>query len=226
MKTYFSSPINNEKSNSIIGFDVPLRFFATLIFLFQFSFFFAQDYTVDNSDTLFVSSGVRIYSADKTFNKQIAQKKIIISDKSTLIHDPTDKNILVITSKNEANKKGADFVNQIKLAKLEKQQKLLKKVHKYLANFEKSQEKSIKYTLTDLNSTRYFFKNTSSTKVYLHQRTNQYEIGKKHEVDHYYLNLALEYLHTEKYFYYKNKPLDFCFSEVHSVRPPPVLFCI
>lgn len=224
MNTYFSSQLNIQISNSKKGFAVPLRFFFAFIFLFQFSFFFAQD-IVDDSDTLFVSSGTKIYSADQTFNKQIAQKKIIIIDESSFIHGISNKNTSATASKKKAHKKEVDFANQVKLAEAEKQRNLQKKVQKYIADFEKSQEKLNKNTLKDVTPSSYFFSTTSSSKVYLHQRTHQYEAGKNHVVGNYQnINLALEYLHTEKYFNYNNKSLDFCFSQIHSVRPPPILF--
>lgn len=36
-------------------------------------------------------------------------------------------------------------------------------------------------------------------------------------------SLILELLYLEKYFYFNNRSLDFCFSEVFLVRPPPLL---
>lgn len=167
-----------------------------------------------------MSDGVAIYSSDDSFNNQISQNKIILKNADVSFAVFKNSKILVVsTSANHRNlaKQAKDFGGK-------KRKKVQKDIQITIDEYKTRSKIFIKNDFNHLPSPTQFISRHSSTKDYIIPNDNGSGFSKINVNNKdYSVKIALNYLHTQRITYYNSKSLDYCFSVVFSVRPPPVL---
>jgi len=197
-----------------------------LIILLSFNSFNAQKQNLHPDDqvtTIVLAGGVKLYSSDESFNNQIVKKKIIVKN-AELSFEKKDNNKILIASSSHNSKKQT-LAQQVKTSEEQKRKDALKQIKKKIDDYEIKSKSFEKHDYQSSPSPSQFYSSHYSTKNYITPSHNGNDFSKIHASHKdYSVKRALNYLHTQKFTYYNNKSLDFCFSEVFSVRPPPVLF--
>lgn len=196
-----------------------------LVLLFLFNSFYAQEQHSSpdsHSTTISLSDGVSIYSLDKSFNNQVSTQKITL--KNADVTFVTRKNRKILVASASRNYKNVNLAKQAKDFKEKKQKKALKDIQITIDEYKAKSKLFTKNDFNHLPSPSHFFSVHSSTKDYITPNDSGNNFSKIN-VDNkdYSVKIALNYLHTKKITHYNNKSLDYCFSVVFSVRPPPIL---
>ncbi|MCU7618225.1 hypothetical protein NZ698_13530 [Chryseobacterium sp. PBS4-4] len=190
-----------------------------LVILFLFNFSDAQE---GESVTIFLGKGAKFYSADDSFNQQVFHKKIIIKNAHLSVKNPGTNEILVASAiHHDVNQ---NLAQQLKTVEELKRKQELKKVKEKIDSYEAKSKFFEKQDYKDSPSPSQFFSSHSTSKNYIAPSHSTNGFSKICTSDkNYSIKRALAFLHTQKFTFYNNKSLDFCFSEVFSVRPPPIL---
>lgn len=175
--------------------------------------------------TIVLKDGANLYSADDNFNKQILTNKIILKNSDVSYQENGGKeHLLKLIAKQSKKEEEKDLKNQLKIAENKRQKEALQQVKNEIEKFEKKIQVFVKHDFNNALSPDQFFSTTSIVKNYVTPSQSTHDFSKFYiSADAYVITQALDFLHSQKYTYYNNKSLDFCFSEVFSVRPPPVL---
>jgi hypothetical protein len=175
--------------------------------------------------TIVLKDGANLYSADDNFNKQILSNKIIVKNSDVSYQENGGKeHFLKLITKQSQKEEKKDLKNQLKIVKNKSQKEALQQVKKEIEKFEKRVQVFVKHDFNGAPSRDQFFSSSSIAKNYVIPSQSTHGFSKFYiSADAYVITQALDFLHSQKYTYYNNKSLDFCFSEVFSVRPPPVL---
>lgn len=175
--------------------------------------------------TIVLKDGANLYSADDNFNKQILSNKIILKNSDVSYQENGGKErLLKLIAKQSQKEEKKDLKNQLKIAENKRQKEALQQVKKEIEKFEKRVKVFVQHDFNGAQPPDQFFSSSSIAKNYVIPSQNTHDFSKFYiSADAYVITQALDFLHSQKYTYYNNKSLDFCFSEVFSVRPPPVL---
>ncbi|MCU7618232.1 hypothetical protein NZ698_13565 [Chryseobacterium sp. PBS4-4] len=205
-----------------------LRFFITLL---SFTFFCFSNAYAQRSENptqveqaiVVLKNGAKIYSTDEAFNKQISNHVIILKNVDPDKGNNTNDKILTESSiKPEEFKK--DFKENLQASIQKKQKEELKKIKKEIDKHEVRKKTFVINDLKKNSSSDEFLASTRISKNSVVLEYNNFNFSKTFLAAHINIvKLALDFLHSQKYVYYNNTSLDFCFSTVFSVRPPPVL---
>jgi len=222
-------PYNNTIEKSL-NFIKGLNYFSGLLLILLFSLsnnVYAQEAHSQQQIppvTIVLKDGGRLFSADDHFNKQILSKKIILKNSDVFYQESLGKeHFLQLIAKQSPNVEKKDLQHQLRIAENKTQKEILQKVKKEIEKFEERVQHFVKH---DFNGTSpdQFFSSTTISKNYVAPSYSTHDFSKIYiSANAYIITRALDFLHSQKYTYYNNKSLDFCFSEVFSVRPPPVL---
>lgn len=174
--------------------------------------------------TIVLKDGANLYSADDNFNKQILNNKIILKNSDVSYEENGGKeHLLKLIAKQSKKEEKRDLKNQLKIAENNRQKEALQQVKKEIEKFEKRVQVFVKIDFNGAPSSDQFFSSTSIAKNYVTPSQSSHDFSKFYiSADAYVITQALDFLHSQKYTYYNNKSLDFCFSKVFSVRPPPM----
>ncbi|MCW3168666.1 hypothetical protein OMO38_09005 [Chryseobacterium sp. 09-1422] len=223
-KTLFS--FNTVANN--LNFSRSLKFFFICILNFYFSFVTEiQAQQTDPSQNISPTSivlkeGVKLFSADETFNEQVLTKQVVLKNSEiSLVKNKNREQSLSAVAKKTV---GKDLESQLKIAELSRRKESFKKIKKEIDRSEQNREAFQGFDFKGFPSQNQFFSSNKVSKDCVSPTHNGHDTSKFYassEVE--VITRALDYLHSQKYRYYNNKSLDFCFSEVFSVRPPPVL---
>jgi len=208
------------------------HFCICIIFIFScFSGFLSAQEGIGNKAPqaiVVLKQGATIFSKDDSFNKQINSEKITVKN-ADVSNIGTLENGKVLTAKpikvQDAQTPKKDFKSELKKAEENKNKEALKKVKKEIANYDNEAKKN-SFNSKNLRfpTSEQFIVSTNSNKDYVAPSYHNHYFSKiLVSLNQYVIKSALDFLHKQKYTYYNNKSLDFCFSEVFSVRPPPVL---
>ena len=197
-----------------------------IIILFLFNSLCAQQQHSSPSDTqpttISLSNGAEIYSLDKSFNDQVSAKKIILKNGNVSFVTHKNHKILVASSSN--NPRHQNLAKQVKDFEEKKKKKAQKDLQITIDDYKAQSKLFTQKDFNHLPSPSQFFSSHSSLKNYVTPNDNGSGFSKiGASSKDYSIKCALNYLHTQKNTYYNNKSLDYCFSHVFSVRPPPVL---
>lgn len=222
MRILQSSNINEKKSSSNWG----LSFFSMLIlgFLFFFSNIVnAQEGFGNNHAAVFVvKGGAEIYSTDKDFNHQVRRDKIILQNGNVTLKKLSGNEDLLVVSSKKPEIESKDFKSQITKANKKKQLAILKEIKNKITDYESRKKSFNLKNIKVFPSSEEFIASSRINRDYVAPSQNQHDLSKIHSVQNQYvIKSALDFLHQQKYTFYNNKSLDFCFSQVFSVRPPP-----
>lgn len=202
------------------------RIFLLVLILFCSGFAYSQqneNEVQDASATIALKSGARIFSADKSFNQQIHAGNIVLKNSEVSYQKNLKKQdylqVAAKQSKVEKKKREIQFVtaaNQI-------QKESIKKAKNEIEKYEKRKKSFEKIDFQNFPSPNQFFSSNTVLKNYVVPSQNSHDSFKSYVLsDAYILKRALDFLHSQQYTCYNSKSLDFCFSEVFSVRPPPM----
>ncbi|MBW7675848.1 hypothetical protein [Chryseobacterium chendengshani] len=198
-----------------------------LILLFFQSFAYAQDSPAQvkkQPASIVVSKGSYIYSTDENFNKQILNNKIVLKNADVSYNSGRQDEIL-ITSLPDNSKPKKQFKDQLQTEVKKKKKEALNTINKKIKEFEKRKKEFFhSQQFTQDASSGQFLAIHQGVKDYITPTYHHNNLSKiVNGYNNFLISSALDYLHSQKYFQYNNKSLDFCFSQVFSVRPPPVL---
>jgi len=200
------------------------RFLALATVLLCGSFVHAQQiesHVATEKTAVFVTNGASLYSTDEAFNSQI---NVIVLKNDESAAQGNRASSAFHTSSSVAKDSKRNLKLEIKSIKDKKLKEELKKTSKEIASYQKRKESFKKCVFDSFPSQSQFFSTNSVSKSYIvpnHNDNSSFKIpvSKKD----YSIKQALSYLHAEQYAYYNNRSLDYCFSQVYSVRPPPEL---
>lgn len=214
-----------------LNFIKGLNYFPALLLILLFSLssnVYAQEANSQQQitpTTIVLKDGANLYSADDNFNKQILSNKIILKNSDVSYRENGGKeHFLKLISKQSQKEEKRDLKNQLKIAENKRQKESLQQVKKEIEKFEKRVQVFAKLDFNGAPSPDQFFSSNTIAKNYVSPSQHHHDFSKFYiSADSYVITRALDFLHSQKHIYYNNKSLDFCFSEVFSVRPPPVL---
>lgn len=207
-----SSSLLNENSRSCKRFEISLRIFSFLFFFFSVQFLASP-----LSDTISINQGTIIFSADESFNKSIALKKIVFDKGSIVTEDiSTEKKILII-SKKDLSKNNNSLTKQIKETEVKKQSEILKIKQSHIVKHE-----IISYNFKNISSSSsYFSKSRKENQNFINNNGNNHHDYST--VYHFFINTkALDFLHSQKIYLYNDESLSLFYYEAFSARPPPI----
>lgn len=192
-----------------------------ILFLFSFSYAQQQKQDVDNQAAIItLENGAKFYSADDDFNQQVVQGKIIIKNARLAFKKMDDGKVLIASSVTHSSNQ--NLAQQIKTIEVDKSKEVLRKIKKQIDRYEVESKFFEKQNYQNFPSQ--FFSSHPYSKNYVAPSYNVNYFSKIYASDKdYSVKRALDFLHTQQFTFYNNKSLNFCFSEVFPVRPPPVV---
>ncbi|REC44030.1 hypothetical protein [Chryseobacterium sp. 5_R23647] len=204
--------------------------YITFIFSFFSSFVYAQEGIGKevSPPTIVLKQGATIFSTDASFNQQINSDRITVKN-ADVSNVGIQSDAKVLTAKPEKDKEvqtpKKDFKSEFKKAEENKNKETLKKVEKEISEHNDKAKKN------SFNAKSLWF--PTSEQFTVSEHINRDYVAPSHHNHHfskilasqnqYVVKSALDFLHKQKYIYYNSKSLDYCFTHVFSVRPPPVL---
>lgn len=195
-----------------------------LLFSFNVNLYAQQDGSSQKiaRPIIVLKGGAKLYSSDNNFNQQVLTEKVVLKNSNVSFHDNgSEDQFLKAVSKRDPNEQKRNLKEQLKIAQTKKENEALQKVKE---KHEKKKEAFRKFDFNGFPSPNQFFSSNTISKNYVTPSQNNHNFPKLYVLsDAYIIKQALDFLHSQKYTYYNNKSLDFCFSQVFSVRPPPVL---
>ncbi|MDQ1097697.1 MULTISPECIES: hypothetical protein [Chryseobacterium] len=197
------------------AFPPGLKGFAVVILLLFFGPLYSQE-GVGTTPVISLHEDAKIYSADPNLNRQL------ISQGNVDYKLNAGKKGVVFNAKNTSFRKKVKKL-QSKIYVRNKDQESLQKIKQQVSNFEKRKKSFDLYGIHSFPSPHEFLSSSYFNRDYTVPTRDSNDFSKIIFQD--YNNLAripLDYLYPREYHYYNNNPLDFCYSSVYSVRPPPV----
>lgn len=211
---------------TFVDSSVLLYFLGFIILFLQPTFLSGQkisDDKIEGWDVISVIDDAQIYSADESFNSQILKNKVRVKGNVTKVV-AVDGTMKLIVTNEVKNKVFRNFASQLNEVRKKKEASVLKKFKKQLATYEKYKTQLLVEIIEVPNSSnqRFHSKHYSQSvvfasvniQVFSNTQANQYIYIVRH---------PLGRLHSQKYLSYNNISLDYCFTTVFSVRPPPGL---
>lgn len=195
----------------------------SILFLFQITFFSAQENRKDtlNASFIYIEKNLEIFSSDENFTMQLQNASIITEQKLTLCESLPKVNIVPnkeqvgigIKSENEVLAFQNDEAVKQAVAHTEEKVK----------DFEKRKKSISKWEIYSNHSGDSFHALSEFNKKYISSSKHHYFLDEYFAEKDTAAKENLKFIHQQKYFLYSSKSLDFCFSTVFSVRPPPFL---
>lgn len=193
----------------------------SILFLFQITFFSAQENRKDtlNASFIYIGKNIEIFSSDVNFTKQLQNAKIITEQKLVIceslpktndISKPIQVGIGTID-------KAIAFQNDESVKQTEVQ------TEKRIKDFQKSKIKRSQWEIYSNHTEDSFHEFSGFHKKYISSSEHQCFLDKFFAEKDFAAKENLKFIHQHQYFLYSSKSLDFCFSTVFSVRPPPFL---
>lgn len=195
----------------------------SILFLFQITFFSAQENRKDtlNASFIYIEKNVELFSSDENFTKQlqnasiITEQKLVLCDsllKVNIISDKEQVGIGVQAENDVLAFQNDEFVKQAVAHTEEK-----------VRDFKKRKKNISKWEICFNHSGDSFHALSEFNKKYISSSKHHYFLDKYFAEKDSAAKENLKFIHQQKYFLYNSKSLDFCFSTVFFVRPPPFL---
>lgn len=213
------------KCLNLLGFNNCIRLFFTL-FLFTSSFLLGQKKQDNTAEPVVItlSGGAEIFSINQEFNNQVAKKDIVIKNAEVSYQKNPKHEIVLLANAKSSLVEQKDFSQQVKLAKEQKQKEELKEVQKKIKSHKLRENSFLVAHLRSVPSTEFFNVSSCSARDCIVVSHTTYDFSKFHSViqaTDLSLNLA-DVTNSKKYIALNSKSFDYCFSEIFSVRPPPM----
>lgn len=207
-----------------LNFSKSLNIFLFFLLNLLFSFnciLYAQNAT----PTIVLKVGAKLFSSDKSFNEQILTNKVFLNNVDVSIVEHKNKKQFLRAIARQSKTKENDLTKKLIIAQDDKRREALKKLKKGIEDYEKRKKDFQHFDFEGVSSQKHFFSSNTLSKDYMSPNRNNHDLSKFNTLSNAYLIVrALDFLHAQKFVYYNNKSLTFCFSEVFSVRPPPFVF--
>ncbi|WP_175622579.1 hypothetical protein [Chryseobacterium schmidteae] len=178
--------------------------------------------------TIVLKQGATIFSQDDSFNKQVNSEKILVKN-AEVSNIGMVENGTVLTAKSnktqETQTPKKDFKSEFKKAEENKKKEALKKVKKEIAEHDdEAKRNSFNAKRLLFPTSEEFISSTYVNRDYVAPSYHHHHFSKiLVSINQYVIKSALDFLHQQKYIYYNSRSLDYCFTHVFSVRPPPAL---
>lgn len=196
-----------------------IKFF--ILFLFQINFFSAQENRKDslNDAFIYVEKNVQIFSSDDIFSKQL--KNAAISNEQKIKICPSlQKSESLNKSEQveiETGLKNKNLVFKNEVVTKQEEKETLEKINEF-----QKRKKNISQSKMFANHSKGSFKAyTGLDKTSIFPTVHHYFLGKFFAIKDFAAKENLKFIHSQEYVFYNSRSLDFCFSTVFSVRPPP-----
>lgn len=172
----------------------------------------------NDSHSVVIGSGTQVYSDDVFFNKYLSRSNPE-SNHNTVKIITREGNKLIVSVEKKAQSLPTDLKKEV----IKKREKEIAAIKKEVTRFEKQKSQS-KQDIIHLPYSSYSFHSS--------QRGNwNYVIPTAHSKDYsasygseYTCNkTALGHLYSEVSTFYDSKIICYCFSTIHSARPPPAI---
>lgn len=200
--------------------------YVSLVLLTVFLLFTGKIYAQvgkGNDLVLVLNSGATIYSDDEHFNIQILNKKIILKNTDTQLEIDEKKHVLKLTGKYSQNKTKNEFAKQLKTTENKCSRKTHLHEEKEAQNSAQNRPNFAEFDFTESRSSSQLFSSHSNSKNFIIPHNDSKEVSELDVIaNHHAAAKVLHDLHSQRCTYYNNKSLNFCYSKVFSVRPPPV----
>lgn len=213
-----------------VSFRLSLHHFCiyiVLIISFFSSTLYAQDEIGTSAPraTITLKQGATIFSTDPSFNQQINSDKITVKNADVSTSE-LHSNVQILTGRfnkiQKAETLKKTFKNEVRIAEENRNKETLKKIKKEIADYEKRinplESENLRFPIS-----QEFTSATHISRDYVAPSYNHHFSKIYTSQNQYIIKCALDFLHQQKYTYYNSKSLDYCFTNVFSIRPPPVL---
>ncbi|CAD7809486.1 hypothetical protein CHRY9390_02017 [Chryseobacterium aquaeductus] len=220
---YTSNIVNGSKA--VQGFD----YFRILV-MCLLSFCSILGYSQENDTikrtsppTIVLKNGAKIFSKDESFNKQILDNKIVIKNSDVLYQENSSKsNLLQVVAKKMSDEK-SNLQKQLKAAEDNTQREAIKKVRKEIDQHKEKMKSFPNEKIDGFPSSERLVASSHINQDYIGSFYHGHSFSKIYTAENIYIVFtALDFLHSQKITHYNSKSLAFCYSEVYSVRPPPL----
>lgn len=188
---------------------------TAFIFILFFQSLYSQE-GLETVPTISLTGNAKVYSTDPDFNGQFLSQEnidyqIINSGK-----------VYVFKSKYKSSGKKI-AKKQSKACFRSTNQASLKKIKQNISDFEQRKKSFNFCNIHDAPFSRELPYSSDFNSSYIAPSGNSNDFSKICVFQYKYLiSLVLEYLYVWKYHYFNSRSLEFCFSKVFSVRPPPL----
>lgn len=203
--------------------------YITFIFSFFFNFVSAQEGIGKEipQATIVLKQGATIFSKDDSFNKQINSEKITVKNAEISTAGMQEDGTVLTAKSNktqDVQTPKKDFKSELKKAEENKKKEALKKVEKEIAEHnDEAKKNSFNAKKLWFPASQQFTASEHINKDYIAPSYHNHHFSKiLVSLNQYVIKSALDFLHHQKYIYYNSRSLDYCFTHVFSVRPPPV----
>lgn len=199
-----------------------VRAFTFLFLLFQVQFLSAQVEISTPSAVISVSGGSKIYSADESFNQQLKQGSFTVKNAYVSNQNTSKGKHLLIVHKKSSKSNLTDLASQLKEAEAKKKSEILKKIQKRIAYNKAIKDKAKVDCIQSHPYSGSFSHNLKAGKHYVNERNHQHDQNETSaDEKHHSVIRALDYLHSQKFYAYNSRSIEYCYDKVFSVRPPP-----
>lgn len=224
MRNFILSLLRALKHPDLPRSGVFLRSIGFLLVLFQFQTTYAQEALQEISQVpmLYVAEGAEIFSADKSFNKSVAEDKLRIKGAEISVRIEDGRQQLIVSHRiNKEEYQSPDL--QGKEIQQLKKEKAPASVRKAIAANEKRKADFRPAEVAVPISSDHLFKAQKGIGNYCVPGSN-YQFSEAQMVHHVYgVSRALDYLYSKTCTFYSSICVDYCFTTIFSVRPPPSL---
>lgn len=219
LKLLFTQMLTFFCSYKMTKFSLLIKFF--ILFLFQINFFSAKANRKDslNDAFIYVDKNVQIFSNDDIFSKQLQNAGIANGQKIKICPSLQKSESLNNTEQVEieTSLKNKNLVFKNEVGAKENEKETLKKIYE----FQKRKKNISRSEMFATHSEGSFKAYTGLDKASIFPTAHHYFLGKFFAVKDFAAKENLKFIHSQEYVFYNSKSLDFCFSIVFSVRPPP-----
>ncbi|MCD1115978.1 hypothetical protein [Chryseobacterium turcicum] len=189
----------------------------SILFLFQITSFSAKENRKDtlNASFIYIEKNIEIFSSDVNFTKQLQNAKVITEQKLVICERlPKTNNI------SKHIQVGIGIEDRTRAFQNDES---AKQTEKRIKDFQKSKIKKSQWEIYSNHTEDSFHEFSGFHKKYISSSEHQYFLDKFFAEKDFAAKENLKFIHQHQYFLYSSKSLDFCFSTVFSVRPPPFL---
>lgn len=199
-------------------------------FLLSINFISAQSpFTAETGAevAITVNTGTTIISSDPSFNKQINDSKIATNGIINSYEDDRKSQVIIILKNPEKFKRKPvqSFALSTKKDEKKLSAKVVKTLEKKIVEYKKLVSNNIADNVRNYNGNGLFSADNSSSSFALPSSNHHHDWPKLFILNNDSLRLVLSYFSRFQYSFYNNRSLDYCYSKVFSVRPPPSKLC-
>lgn len=197
--------------------------YSLLLYLFFInnSIYAQVEFGNSSRSTIVLTGNAVLFSSDKDFNHQIISKNIKLGNAEVKIKDSYQGELLVIAGKGKTEDLQKN-TRQLAFSNKKKEKEIVDALKKKADDYESRKKSFDFHKLEVFPSSEEFIASSHINKDYIFPGTSN--TSKDVIVySRYFVKSLLSIVHKQKFVLYNSRSLNFCFSEIFSVRPPPYL---